>query len=119
MFVAKRFFTSVVTLSLTQHRLYDLMAAITSESFRWGVAGVGKISADFAVSLTRTPGAVVSAVAASSDLARAEAFAANIAGRQSGAPVAAFASYAELAASPLVDVVYIGNINTLHFATSM
>lgn len=58
-------------------------------------------------------------MAASTDLARAEAFARTYTEMQGGAPVAACGSYAELLKRDDVDVVYVGTVNTAHFAAAM
>lgn len=87
-------------------------------ALRWGIAGCGKISADFATALLRTEGAQVVAVASSSASPRAASFAADISSR-GGTVVDHCASYAELAARDDIDVFYIGNLNTQHFETAM
>ena len=74
---------------------------------RWGIIGTGWISAQWVMCLRACTGASVTAVAARS-IDRAGEFAATY-----GIP-SAYGSYAELVASPDVDVVYIGTINRLH-----
>mmetsp|Transcript_49547 Transcript_49547/g.112478 ORF Transcript_49547/g.112478 Transcript_49547/m.112478 type:complete len:382 (-) Transcript_49547:243-1388(-) len=96
------------------------MSAIHSSGItRWGIAGLGKISADFCAALTQTEGAVITAVAGSSPDGRAEAFAERFAAMQGGSPIAACADYAALAAREDVDVCYVGTINTTHADISL
>lgn len=80
---------------------------------KWGIAAAGKISSDFANSLTAfSSDHQVVAIATRLDLARAQEFA-----KKFGIPKA-YAGYAHLARDPDVDVVYIGNINPQHFSTA-
>ena len=58
-------------------------------------------------------------MAASADLARADAFARTYTEMQGGAPVAACGSYASLLQRDDVDIVYVGSVNTTHFSTAM
>eukprot|EP00927_Polykrikos_kofoidii_P064968 TRINITY_DN60767_c0_g1_i1.p1 TRINITY_DN60767_c0_g1~~TRINITY_DN60767_c0_g1_i1.p1 ORF type:complete len:348 (-),score=62.14 TRINITY_DN60767_c0_g1_i1:27-1070(-) len=74
---------------------------------RWGLAGLGTISADFAVSL-KSNGSNIAAVAAR-DQARAAAFAEKVGAKR------AYGSYDELFADAGIDVVYIGTVHTTHF----
>ena len=74
---------------------------------RWGILGPGRISRQFAAGLREAAGAELAAVG-SRDGARAAAFA-----REFGA-ANAHGSYAELAADPDVDAVYIGSPHSGH-----
>ena len=74
---------------------------------RWGIIGAGQISRQWALATRACKGATVSAVAARSK-ERAEDFAAQ------HDIESAYGSYAEMLASPDVDIVYIGTIHTLH-----
>ena len=69
--------------------------------------------------LVECPGATISAVAASSDKTRAEVFAQSYTEMQGGDSVTACSSYAELLKLADVDIVYVGSVNTTHFATAM
>ena len=74
---------------------------------RWGIIGAGRISAQWVMCLHQCAGATVTAVAArSADRAREFAEKYGIA--------SAYGSYAEMVASPEVDIVYVGTINRLH-----
>jgi predicted dehydrogenase len=73
----------------------------------WGILGAGHIAAKFALGLTSAPGAKLAAVA-SRDKEKAGRF-----GREHGVP-ACYGSYAQLAADPAVDVVYIATPHVLH-----
>ena len=74
---------------------------------RWGIIGAGNISSQWAPSLHACKGAALTAVASRSK-DRAEEFAARC-GIES-----AYGSYAEMLASPDVDIVYVGTISRLH-----
>lgn len=74
---------------------------------RWGILGPGSISRAFAGALLEAEGARMTAVG-SRDPARAEAFA-----RDFGIP-RSHGSYAELAADPGVDAVYVGTPHSFH-----
>lgn len=74
---------------------------------RWGIIGAGRISAQWVMCLHACAGATVSAVAARS-ADRARDFA------QKYGVASAYGSYAEMVASPEVDIVYVGTINPLH-----
>ncbi|MEP6817601.1 MAG: Gfo/Idh/MocA family oxidoreductase [Marmoricola sp.] len=77
----------------------------------WGILATGKIAHSFATDLRLLPDARLAAVGARR-LESAEAFAAEFAGE--GPPARAHASYAELAADPDVDVVYVASPHGLH-----
>ncbi|KAL5282792.1 DHDH.2 family protein [Megaselia abdita] len=82
-------------------------------TLRWGIASAGKISNDFAVGLSCLPKQEHTILAiAARDLKRSEVFA-----KLHGIPKA-YASYAELARNPDIDVVYIGSVNTEHLDIS-
>lgn len=74
---------------------------------RWGIIGAGDISRQWALTSRECEGAVMAAVAAR-DGAKARAFAA-----QHGVENA-YGGYAEMLASPDIDIVYVGTIDRLH-----
>jgi predicted dehydrogenase len=74
---------------------------------RWGVLGPGGIARKFATGLTVLPDHALVAVGARTQ-ARADRFAAEF-----GAP-RAYASYAELAADPQVDAIYVATPHSFH-----
>lgn len=74
---------------------------------RWGIIGTGNIAPQWVLSLRACKGATVTAVAARSE-DRAREFA-----TQYGIG-SAYGSYAEMVASPDVDIVYVGTITGLH-----
>jgi len=74
---------------------------------RWGIIGAGNISAQWVAALHACKGARVAAIASRSE-DRAKEFAA-----QHGVE-SAYGNYAEMVASPDVDIVYVGTINRLH-----
>uniref|UniRef100_A0A7S1LR94 D-xylose 1-dehydrogenase (NADP(+), D-xylono-1,5-lactone-forming) n=1 Tax=Alexandrium catenella TaxID=2925 RepID=A0A7S1LR94_ALECA len=74
---------------------------------RWGIIGTGAISAQWAMCLRSCPGATLQAVAARS-AEKAKKFAGYYGIKTS------YGSYAEMVASPDVDVVYIGTVTRLH-----
>ena len=80
---------------------------MTDKTYNWGIIGAGRISRKFVDGLKATRNGRAYAVAAR-DLAKAQEFA-----QEKDMPVA-YGSYEELAADPLVDVVYIGTVNTMH-----
>ena len=82
-------------------------AADVAFPLRWGIIGAGWISAQWVMCLRACTGASITAIAARS-IDRAREFAATY------RIPSAYGSYAELVASPDVDVVYIGTINRLH-----
>ena len=73
----------------------------------WGILGLGKIARKFAHDLRHIPGAQLTAVA-STDLARAKAFAAEWGAGE------AFGQYEDLALAQSLDVVYIATPHPLH-----
>ena len=75
--------------------------------FHWGIIGPGKIAGKFAEDLARVRGGTLYG-AASRSLERAQAFVDQHGGRK------AYGSYAELAADPNIDVVYIATPHTGH-----
>lgn len=79
----------------------------TTPPVRWGIFATGKIAESFAADLALVPDATLAAVA-SRTLTRARDFA----GRH-GAP-RAYGSYAELAADPDVDVIYVATPHGRH-----
>jgi len=79
---------------------------------RWGILGTGGIAATFAGDLPRVPGAELAAVG-SRTLAAAEAFA-----RRHGF-ARAHGSWAELAADPEVDVVYVATPHSFHLPAAL
>lgn len=79
---------------------------------RWGLLGPGRITRAFAVGLREAAGAEIVAVG-SRDRARAEAFAAEV-----GIP-RAHGSYADLAADPEVDAIYVGTPHAVHCAHAL
>jgi dihydrodiol dehydrogenase / D-xylose 1-dehydrogenase (NADP) len=79
---------------------------------RWGIIGSGSVSVQWVLSLRACEGATVTAVAARS-ADRAEKFAAKY-----DIP-SAYGSYAEMVASPDVDIVYVGTITRLHKELSL
>jgi dihydrodiol dehydrogenase / D-xylose 1-dehydrogenase (NADP) len=74
---------------------------------RWGILGAGEISRQWVLASSACEGATLAAVAARSE-DRAQAFAS-----QYGIETA-YGSYAEMLASPDVDIVYVGTIGELH-----
>lgn len=78
-----------------------------TDTVRWGILGTGRIARDFAEALQATPGAILAAVASRTQES-ADAFADDF-----GIPVR-LGSYAALAASADVDLVYIGTPHALH-----
>ena len=74
---------------------------------RWGIIATGKIAHSFAADLTITPGAQLVAVG-SRTMASAQEFAAT------HGVARAYGSYEEVAADPVVDVVYVATPHTFH-----
>ena len=79
---------------------------------RWGILGTGAIAAAFATALRQVTDATLFAVGSRSQTSAADFAQTHDVGR-------AFASYAELAADPDVDVVYIASPHTAHFEHTM
>jgi predicted dehydrogenase len=85
---------------------------MTDRPVRWGVLGAGHIAGKFVSDLPRVPGAQLAAVGGRT-LATAEKFAA-----EHGA-ARAHGSWAELAADPDVDVVYVATPHVGHHAAAL
>ena len=79
---------------------------------RWGILGTGAIAAAFAIALRQVTDATLFAVGSRSQTSADDFAQTHDVGR-------AFASYAELAADPDVDVVYIASPHTAHFEHTM
>ncbi len=84
----------------------------TTDSFRWGILGLGRIARKFAADLQHVPGARLVSVA-SRDVGRAQLFA-----REYGAAYAA-GSYAEIFEGPELDAVYIATPHNTHCELAM
>ena len=82
------------------------------EKIRWGILGTGRIAKTFAEALRGTDGCACYAVA-SRTKEKAESFA-----KENGFEKA-YASYAELAADPNVDIVYIATPMSSHYKDSL
>lgn len=85
---------------------------MTEKAVRWGILGTGGIAATFANDLPLVPGAELAAVGS-----RTAEAAAAFAGRHGFAR--AHGSWAELAADPDVDVVYVATPHAAHFDAAM
>lgn len=83
-----------------------------NEIIRWGILGTGNIANSFATGLSSMPDAQLAAVGSRSQ-ASADAFGDrfNIARR--------YATYADLANDPDVDVLYISTPHTLHLENTL
>jgi len=81
-------------------------------TWRWGIAGTGRIAADFAADLVHVPSARITAVA-SRTAERAEQFGAAVGAARR------HASYEALAEDPDVDVVYVASPHSRHLADSL
>ena len=81
-----------------------------TEPIRWGICSAGHIAAKFVTAITAVRDAEVTTVAARDERRAAEFAAAHGIPRSIG-------SYAQLAADPAVDVVYIGNTQNAHAGT--
>ena len=79
---------------------------------RWGILGTGAIAAAFATALRQVTDATLFAVGSRSQTSADDFAQTHDVGR-------AFASYAELAADPDVDVVYIASPHNAHFEHTM
>jgi predicted dehydrogenase len=88
------------------------VAIMTEKVVRWGVLGTGGIAATFATDLPLVPGAELAAVGS-----RTPEAAAAFAGRHGFAR--SHGSWAELAADPDVDVVYVATPHVAHFDAAM
>jgi predicted dehydrogenase len=88
-----------------------------TEPIRWGILATGGIAARFARELALVPDAVLAAVGSRSVVA-AEAFAAQHPQADGGTP-RVHGSWAQLAADPDVDVVYIATPHSAHHAAAM
>lgn len=84
---------------------------MASKTIRWGIAGAGAISTDFAMAMLTVSNASLHAVAARNK-DRADDFA-----KRMGAQVA-YGSYEDLAEDKDVDIVYVGVTNQEHKAVS-
>lgn len=82
-----------------------------SIGFRWGIIGPGRIAKKFAISIPFSNGGLIQAVA-SSDMARAQAFATEFGAAH------AFGSYAEMLDSGEIDAVYIATPHPYHFQSA-
>ncbi|GID96911.1 Gfo/Idh/MocA family protein [Amorphoplanes digitatis] len=85
---------------------------MTEKAVRWGILGTGGIASTFATDLLLVPGAELSAVGS-----RTPEAAAAFAGRHGFAR--AHGSWAELAADPDVDVIYVATPHAAHFDAAM
>jgi predicted dehydrogenase len=85
---------------------------MTEQKVRWGILGPGAIAGTFAADLSLVPGAELAAVGS-----RAEPAAVAFAERFGFAR--AHGSYADLAADPGVDVVYIATPHAFHLETAL
>lgn len=85
---------------------------MTAQTTRWGILGTGGIAGTFASDLPLVPGAELAAVGSRTQEA-ADAFAA-----EHGIP-RAYGSWAELAADPDIDVIYVATPHSSHHAATM
>ncbi|MFI5895314.1 Gfo/Idh/MocA family protein [Actinoplanes sp. NPDC051513] len=85
---------------------------MTEQKVRWGIVGPGGIAAQFAKDLPLVPGAELAAVGSRS-AGTAAAFAERYGFARS------YGSYAELAADPDVDVVYVATPHAQHLAAAL
>jgi predicted dehydrogenase len=83
-----------------------------SQPVRWGILATGKIARTFVADLALVSGAVLAAVGSRS-LSGAQAFVDEHGFGDS--PATAHGSYADLAADPVVDVVYVATPHSRHF----
>jgi predicted dehydrogenase len=88
------------------------VAIMTEQKVRWGIVGPGGIAAQFAHDLPLVPGAELAAVASRS-ADKAAAFAERHGFARS------YGSYAELAADPDVDVVYVATPHAQHLDAAL
>ncbi|WP_067508975.1 Gfo/Idh/MocA family protein [Actinoplanes sp. TFC3] len=85
---------------------------MTAQTVRWGILGTGGIAATFASDLPHVPGATLAAVGS-----RTPEAAATFAEKHGAAR--AHGSWAELAADPDVDVIYVATPHASHHAAAM
>ena len=85
---------------------------MTEKTVRWGILGTGGIAATFAADLPLVPGAELAAVGS-----RTSAAAATFAERHGFAR--SHGSWAELAADPDVDVIYVATPHAFHYDAAM
>jgi predicted dehydrogenase len=88
------------------------VAIMTEKAVRWGILGTGGIAATFANDLPLVPGAELAAVGSRTPEAAAAFAARHGFARSHG-------SWAELAADPDVDVVYVATPHAAHFDAAM
>jgi predicted dehydrogenase len=88
------------------------VAIMTEKNVRWGILGTGGIASTFAADLPLVPGAELAAVGS-----RTSAAAAAFAERHGFAR--SHGSWAELAADPDVDVIYVATPHAFHFDAAM
>ena len=88
------------------------MAIMTAQTVRWGILGTGGIAATFASDLPHVPGATLAAVGS-----RTPEAAATFAGKHGAAR--AHGSWADLAADPDVDVIYVATPHASHHAAAL
>lgn len=95
-------------------RAHDTLHPVAGDrKFRWGIIGASRISQDFAHALRDcVPDAILQAVGAR-ELSRAEDFAKN------HQVAKAYGSFEEVAADPLVEIVYVGTLHNHHFEHAM
>ena len=87
------------------------------KKLHWGIIAPGGIGTKFAQGLDAAEDSVLYAIG-SRDLSRAQSFAAAFS-TEMGNPVKAYGSYAELAADPEVEVVYIASPHPFHLEHAM
>ena len=90
----------------------DTVAIMTAQKVRWGILGPGGIAAQFAKDLPLVPGAELAAVGSRS-AEKAAAFAERYGFAR------AHGSYADLAADPDVDVVYVATPHAQHLDAAL
>ena len=90
----------------------EVATSLNSRPLRWGICGSGNIASDFVNALQSFPKDqhVVHAVG---DMERFKENAAKF-GAEFGISIV-YSSFEELADDPLVDVAYVGVVNTMHF----
>ena len=85
----------------------------TVPPIRWGILATGKIAATFATDLALVEGADLAAVGSRS-VDSAQRFADTFSNEQGGRGARAYGSYAELAADPDLDVIYVATPHGRH-----